>query len=66
MDVLSEEVDDLIVGTGTAAGTVPTTLGIRARVKAVWSEDSMKAHQDRLYGQVQALQLLLISAWLPL
>jgi len=61
MDVLSEEVDDLIAGIGITAGTVPITLRIRARVKVVWSEDSMKAHQDRLYGQVQALQLLLTA-----
>jgi hypothetical protein len=62
MDALSEEVEGLITGTGnTTTGVLPTALGIRARLKAVWSEDSMKAHQDRLYGQVQALQLLLMA-----
>lgn len=28
---------------------------------AVWSEDAMKAHEDRLHGQLQALQLLLMA-----
>jgi hypothetical protein len=61
MDALSEEVEELITGTGNTTGVLPTAPGIRARLKVVWSEDSMKAHQDRLYGQVQALQILLTA-----
>lgn len=61
MDVLSAEVDDLMAGTGAPAVGIPTTLGMRIKVRAVWSEVSMKTHQERLFLQVQALQLLLTA-----
>jgi len=61
MDVLSAEVDDLMVGIVAPAVGIPATLGMRARAKAVWNENSMKTHQERLFLQVQALQLLLTA-----
>lgn len=61
IDVLSEEVKDLTVATRDSNDGMPIILGVRGRVAAVWSEDTMKAHEDRLHGQVQALQLLLMA-----
>ncbi|KAF7895967.1 hypothetical protein EAF00_005982 [Botryotinia globosa] len=61
IDVLSEEVKDLTVATRDSNDGMPIVLGVRGRVAAVWSEDTMKAHEDRLHGQVQALQLLLMA-----
>lgn len=55
MEVLSDEVSALTRG----AMLSDTGVGFRTRVKVVWSEDSMKVHQERLRAQVQALQLLL-------
>lgn len=62
IDVLSEEVKDLTVATRDSNNDgMPIALGVRGRVAALWSEDTMKAHEDRLHGQVQALQLLLMA-----
>ena len=60
MDVLSAEVKDLMAGVALDEQT-PSRLGLRARAKATWNHDTMKAHQDMLHGQVQALQLLLLA-----
>lgn len=51
MDVLSDQVAALTRGNDTQ-------FGIGTRVKALWNEDIMRAHQDRLHAQVLALQLL--------
>ncbi|KAK8901375.1 hypothetical protein ACHAPF_006175 [Botrytis cinerea] len=62
IDVLSEEVKDLTVATRDSNNDgMPIALGVRGRLAALWSEDTMKAHEDRLHGQVQALQLLLMA-----
>ena len=61
MDVLSAEVKDLMAGLQPHNGEGPKSLGITARARAVWNEDIMKTHQDRLYLQVHALQLLLLA-----
>jgi hypothetical protein len=64
MEVLAEEVKDLVAA--AAATNDPSTfnLGFMGRAKVVWSEDTMKIHQDRLHAQVQALNLLLqASHW---
>ncbi|KAM3075764.1 hypothetical protein ACMFMG_007890 [Clarireedia jacksonii] len=61
IDVLAEEVKDLAAASKTQESGDFLQLGFRARVTAVWSEDTMKAHEDRLHGQVQALQLLLMA-----
>ncbi|KAF7886614.1 uncharacterized protein EAF01_011292 [Botrytis porri] len=61
IDVLSEEVKDLTVATRDSNDGMPIVLGVRGKVAAVWNEDTMKAHEDRLHGQVQALQLLLMA-----
>ncbi|ESZ93925.1 hypothetical protein SBOR_5684 [Sclerotinia borealis F-4128] len=61
IDVLSEEIKDLTVTTKDSSVEMPIILGMRGRVAALWSEDTMKAHEDRLHGQVQALQLLLMA-----
>ncbi|KAF7154999.1 hypothetical protein CNMCM5623_005207 [Aspergillus felis] len=55
MEVLSEEVASLVQN---IAGQ-DLVVGFRARVKVVWNEDVMRAHQERLHAQVVALQLLL-------
>ncbi|KAJ8058357.1 hypothetical protein OCU04_012549 [Sclerotinia nivalis] len=60
IDVLSEEVFDLTVATRDSSNGM-LILGMRGRVAAVWNEGVMKAHEDRLHGQVQALQLLLMA-----
>ncbi|PIG85153.1 ankyrin repeat protein [Aspergillus arachidicola] len=51
MDVLSDQVAALTRGNDTQ-------FGIGTRVKILWNEDIMRAHQDRLHAQVLALQLL--------
>ncbi|KAI9644976.1 hypothetical protein NHQ30_007011 [Ciborinia camelliae] len=51
IDVLSEEVKDLTAATRDSNYGMPIVLGMRGRVAAVWSEDTMKAHEDRLHGQ---------------
>ncbi|KAF7951822.1 hypothetical protein EAE96_007120 [Botrytis aclada] len=61
IDVLSEEVKDLTVAARDSNDGMPIVLGVRGKVAAVWNEDTMKAHEDRLHGQVQALQLLLMA-----
>ncbi|PQE22121.1 ankyrin repeat protein [Rutstroemia sp. NJR-2017a BBW] len=61
IDVLAEEVKDLAAATKAPESGDFLQLSFRARVAAVWSEDTMKAHEDRLHGQVQALQLLLMA-----
>lgn len=61
MEVLFEEIRDLMKESSAPDGEAPVSLGVRARVKAAWNEDSMKVHEDRLHHQVQALQLLLLA-----
>lgn len=61
MEVLSEEVARL-------AHDIPNSdtgpLGIRARMRIVWNEPSMRDHEQRLQAQVLALQLLLqVCQW---
>lgn len=53
MDLLGEEVARL------AAGFTDNEDDFGARMKTVWNEASMKDHQQRLHGQIAALQLLL-------
>ena len=55
MEVLSEGVFALT----QCANEDFTALGFRARVRAVWNEEMMRDHQDRLHAQVLALHLLL-------
>ncbi|GES63374.1 ankyrin repeat protein [Aspergillus terreus] len=55
MDVLSDEVASLTRG---AAGT-DAHIGFGTRLRAMWNEDVMRGHQERLRSQVVALQLLL-------
>jgi hypothetical protein len=62
MDVLAEEIQELVAGIAPRSDPASFSLGFMARVRAVWSEDTMKAHQDRLHAQVQALNLLLQAA----
>jgi hypothetical protein len=61
IDALAEEVKDLAAASKAPESGDFLQLSFRARVTAVWSEDTMKAHEDRLHGQVQALQLLLMA-----
>ena|ERR1700722_17980623 len=64
MDVLAEEIKDLAAGFAPRGDSAAFSLGFMARARAVWSEVTMKAHQDRLHAQVQALNLLLqASHW---
>jgi hypothetical protein len=64
MDVLADEIKDLVAGFAPRGDPATFSLGFMARAKAVWSEDTMKIHQDRLHAQVQALNLLLqASHW---
>jgi hypothetical protein len=58
MEVLGEEVKELVDGAATY-GSKPVPLSFLNRARAVWSEEIMKAHQDRLSGQAQALPLLI-------
>jgi hypothetical protein len=62
MEVLAEEVADLVGGVATVSDPAKFSLGCIPKVKAIWSDDAMKSHQDRLHAQVQALQLLLQAA----
>ncbi|PGH00121.1 hypothetical protein AJ79_08304 [Helicocarpus griseus UAMH5409] len=57
MDVLSEEVAQLTQASSNYDPSQP--LGLRAKMKAIWNEDLMRDHSDRLHAQVLALQLLL-------
>lgn len=59
MDVLWEEVKDLKARVRVFDGQIPSRIGFRARARAMWNDETMKAHQDMLHGQIQALQLLL-------
>lgn len=64
MDVLAEEIRILVAGLAPRGDPTAFSLGFMARARAVWSEDTMKTHQDRLHSQVQALNLLLqASHW---
>lgn len=61
MEVLSEEVAKLTHGIPNF-DTGP--LGIRARMRIVWNEPSMRDHEQRLQAQVLAMQLLLqVCQW---
>jgi len=53
MDLLGEEVTRL----ATCFANSEDDFG--ARMRTVWNESSMKDHQQRLHGQIAALQLLL-------
>lgn len=53
MELLGEEVTRL------AAGFANSEDDFGARIRTVWNESSMKDHQQRLHGQISALQLLL-------
>ena len=64
MEVLAEEVQELVAGLTPRSDPASFSLGFMARARAVWSEDTMRTHQDRLHAQVQALNLLLqASHW---
>ncbi|KAJ5942684.1 hypothetical protein N7516_002852 [Penicillium verrucosum] len=54
MEVLSEDVKSLVHGS-----RYDGTVGFRLRIRAIWKEDIMKGHQEKLHAQVMALQLLL-------
>jgi hypothetical protein len=62
MEVLAEEIKDLAAGAITTNDPATFNLGFIVKAKVVWSEDTMKIHQDRLHAQVQALYLLLQAA----
>ncbi|QDS76771.1 hypothetical protein FKW77_001903 [Venturia effusa] len=53
MNLLGEEVSRLAAGFGENEDDT------RARMRTVWNDSSMKDHQQRLHGQIAALQLLL-------
>ncbi|KAL4898493.1 ankyrin repeat-containing domain protein [Aspergillus ambiguus] len=55
MEVLSDEVTSLTRG----AVSNDSPIGFGTRLRAMWNEDVMKGHQERLRSQVVALQLLL-------
>lgn len=54
MDVVSQDVSDLVQST-----QVEGIASLRVRMRVVWSEDTMRGHQEKLHAQVNALQLLL-------
>ncbi|OQE44563.1 hypothetical protein PENCOP_c002G02537 [Penicillium coprophilum] len=54
MEVLSTDVMTLVHGSRNGG-----TVGLRLRIRVIWKEDIMKAHQEKLHAQVMALQLLL-------
>ncbi|KAJ5177551.1 uncharacterized protein N7500_000250 [Penicillium coprophilum] len=54
MEVLSADVMTLVHGSRNGG-----TVGFRLRIRVIWKEDIMKAHQEKLHAQVMALQLLL-------
>ncbi|PGH14768.1 hypothetical protein AJ80_05812 [Polytolypa hystricis UAMH7299] len=58
MDVLSEEVEKMTKGL-VSDSELTRPLGIRARIRVVWNDETMKDHHQRLHSQVLALQLLL-------
>lgn len=60
MEVLQKDVQDLVQGTAPEN----VIMGIRSRLRVVWNDEAMKAHQERLHSQVLALQLLLqVCQW---
>jgi hypothetical protein len=64
MEVLAEEIEELVAGSAARGDPASFSLAFMAKAKFVWSEDTMKIHQDRLHAQVQALNLLLqASHW---
>lgn len=56
MDALAEEVR-LLVGNATPETTLKS--GMRTRTKYAWNESTIQQHENRLYAQMAALQLLL-------
>ncbi|KAJ5612350.1 hypothetical protein N7510_005544 [Penicillium lagena] len=59
MEVLEEDVSTLVRGTHYDGA-----MRFRTRVKVMWNEEAMQAHQGRLHAQVLALQLLLqVCQW---
>jgi hypothetical protein len=62
MEVLAEEVRDLAAGATTTNDPATFNLRFMVKAKVVWSDDTLKIHQDRLHAHVQALNLLLQAA----
>lgn len=59
MEVVSHDVSDLVQSTQE-----DRIAGIRARMRVVWNEETMRGHQEKLHAQVNALQLLLqVCQW---
>lgn len=59
MEVVSHDVSQLVQSTHVDGLT-----SLRARLRVVWNEETMKGHQDKLHAQVNALQLLLqVCQW---
>ncbi|KAJ5127560.1 hypothetical protein N7448_008339 [Penicillium atrosanguineum] len=54
MEVVSHDISHLVQGIHEEQFT-----GFRARMRIVWSEETMRGHQEKLHAQVSALQLLL-------
>jgi hypothetical protein len=61
-EVLAEDIKDITAGATTTSDAATFNLGFMVKAKVLWSEDTMKIHQDRLHAQVQALNLLLQAA----
>lgn len=59
MEVVSHDVSDLVQSTQE-----DRIAGIRARMRVVWNEETMRGHREKLHAQVNALQLLLqVCQW---
>jgi len=63
MDVLVEEVQGLVARVTPRGDPASFSLGFMSKARAVWSEDTMRTHQERLHAQVQALNLLLQASY---
>jgi hypothetical protein len=64
MEVLAEEIKELVAESATKGDPGSHSLSFMTKTRVVWSEDTMKTHQDRLHAQVQAINLLLqASHW---
>lgn len=59
MDVVFQDVSDLVRST-----QMDGIASFRLRMRVVWSEETMRGHQEKLRAQVMALQLLLqVRQW---
>lgn len=59
MEVVSHDVSDLV-----RSSQIDGITGLRARMRVVWNEETMRGHQEKLHAQVNALQLLLqVCQW---